>query len=109
MNAIYKPIRVGDCLQVAVEPLEDGSLLLRSTEPLQPCAARLTDRLEHRAAVAPGRTFVARRDPAVPGAGDWQRISYAQMLDRAQRIGQALVQRGLSADRPIAILSDNDL
>jgi feruloyl-CoA synthase len=31
------------------------------------------------------------------------------MLERAQRVGQALVDRGLSAERPVAILSDNDL
>ncbi len=41
--------------------------------------------------------------------GEWIKISYAQMLDRVRRIGQALAQRPLSAERPIAILSDNDL
>ena len=105
----YKAMRAGGCLQAQLETRADGSQVLRSTEALQPYAARLTDRLEHWAAVAPARTFVARRDPAVPGGGDWIRISYAQMLGRAQRIGQALVQRGLSAERPLVILSDNDL
>ena len=88
MNAVYKAIHVGGCLQVQVETRADGSQVLRSTETLQHCALRLTDCLEHWAAEAPGRTFVARRDATVPGGGDWQRISYAQMLDRAQRIGQ---------------------
>ena len=41
--------------------------------------------------------------------GAWVTISYAQMLDRARRIGQALATRGLSPERPIAILSDNEL
>ena len=31
------------------------------------------------------------------------------MLERAQRVGQALAARGLSAERPVAILSDNSL
>jgi feruloyl-CoA synthase len=31
------------------------------------------------------------------------------MLQRARAVGQALVDRGLSAERPVAILSDNDL
>ncbi|URI11310.1 feruloyl-CoA synthase [Aquincola tertiaricarbonis] len=109
MNPTYRDIRVGGCLDVHVERRADGSLLLQSTEPLGDYPARVTDRLEQWAAEAPDRTFVARRDPAVAGGGDWIRISYAQMLDRARRIGQALVARGLSADRPIAILSDNDL
>ena len=109
MKPTYRDIRVGGCLDVHVERRADGSLLLQSTEPLGDYPARVTDRLEQWAAEAPDRTFVARRDPAVAGGGDWIRISYAQMLDRARRIGQALVARGLSADRPIAILSDNDL
>ena len=109
MNPTYRDIRVGGCLDVLVERRADGSLLLQSPEPLADYPARVTDRLEHWAAEAPDRTFVARRDPSVPGGGDWIRISYAQMLDRARRIGQALVARGLSAERPIAILSDNDL
>jgi feruloyl-CoA synthase len=36
-------------------------------------------------------------------------ITYAQMLQRAQAVGQALVDLGLSAERPVAILSGNDL
>ena len=101
----YREARVGGCLEASVERQADGSLVLRSTEPLQAYPARLTDQLEHWAREAPDRTFVAQR-----GAdGQWVRISYVQMLARVQRIGQALVERPLSVDRPIAILSDNDL
>ena len=78
---------------------------MRSTEALQPYPARLADRLEHWAREAPDRSFVAKRGKD----GEWRRITYAQMLDRAQRVGQALTQRGLSVERPIAILSENDL
>jgi feruloyl-CoA synthase len=107
--ARFRPTRVGGCLEATIERRADGAVVLRSTEALAPYPARLTDRLEHWARVAPDRTFGARRDPAVPGGGEWVRIGYAQMLERAQRIGQALVARGLSAERPVAILSDNDL
>ena len=106
MTARYRPARVGGCLSAQVETRSDGTLLLRSAEPLAPAPARLTDRLAHWARVAPDRTLVARRDPAT---GDWVRVSFAQMLQRAQAIGQALVQRGLSDQRPVAILSDNDI
>ncbi len=101
----YREVRVGGCLEATVERQVDGSLVLRSTEALQAYPARLSDRLEHWACEAPNRTLVAQR-----GAdGPWLRIGYAQMLARVQRIGQALVERPLSVDRPIAILSDNDL
>src|SRR5439155_22347623 len=41
--------------------------------------------------------------------GDWRRISYAEALTRARSIAQVLLDHGLNADRPLAILSDNDL
>jgi feruloyl-CoA synthase len=105
----WRASRVGGCVEARVQQRADGTQILRSTEALGEYPPRLTDRLEHWARVAPDRTFVARRDPRVPGGGDWQHITYAQMLVRARRIGQALLARGLSAERPVAILSDNDL
>ena len=103
--AKYREARFGGCLTATLDTRADRSCVLRSTEALQAYPQRLSDRLAHWARVAPDRTFAARR-----GAdGAWQRISYAQMLERAQRVGQALLQRGLSVDRPLAILSENDL
>ena len=102
----YRAARVGGCLQAELEVRDGNVQVLRSTEPLGPVPARLTDRLAHWATHAPERTFVARR---APGGGDWVRIGFAQMLQRARAVGQALVDRGLSAERPVAILSDNDL
>jgi len=103
--AKYRPAHVGGCVTATVQTRPGGVVLMRSTEALQAHPARVTDRLEHWAGQAPNRSFVAKRD----ASGKWQHISYAQMLDRVQRVGQALVQRGLSAERPVAILSDNDL
>jgi feruloyl-CoA synthase len=105
MNAVYRPVRVGGCVEAELETRADGVQVLRSTEPLGDYPPRLTDCLEHYAATAPDRLFAAKR-----GAdGEWVGVTYAQMLDRARHLGQALATRGLSADRPIAILSDNDL
>ncbi len=107
--ARYRRTRVGGCLDATIERRADGTVVLRSAEALGAYPQCLTDRLEQWAREAPERTFVARRDPSVPGGGEWMRISYAQMQERARRIGQALVDRGLSAERPVVILSDNDL
>jgi feruloyl-CoA synthase len=103
--ARYREIRVGGCLSAQVEARAEGVRVLRSTEALQPFPARLTDRLEHWARETPDRVFVAKRHQG----GAWRTITYAQMLDRARAVGQALAQRPLGPDRPIAILSDNDL
>ena len=87
-----------------------GVQYLHSDMPLGGYPPRMTDRLLHWAEHAPERSFMAQRI-RLPGGGtgDWQRISYAQALAHARSIGQALLDRGLSAERPVAILSENDL
>ncbi len=101
----YRGARVGACLSAEYRRDADGVERLRSTEALLPYPERLTDRLEQWAREAPARTLAARRERG----GDWRRIGYAEMLERARAVGQALVDRGLSAERPVAILSGNDL
>ncbi|MEI6026953.1 MAG: feruloyl-CoA synthase [Betaproteobacteria bacterium] len=105
---LYRTTRVGGCTSTVITRSEDGSVHLASPEPLAPYLARLTDALEHWAQQAPGRVFVARRDATLPGQ-PWQTITYAQMRDRARRLGQALLDLGASAQRPLLILSGNDL
>ena len=101
----YRQVQVGGCVSATHSVGADGVHRLRSSEALGLYPARLTDRLEDVAIRLPHQVLVAKR-----GAdGAWVKISYAQMLDRVRRIGQALAQRPLSVDRPIAILSDNDL
>ncbi len=88
-----------------VEHRPDGSILLCPRAVLGRYPLRMMDSLEHWAAVAPERVLVARR-----GRDDeWVTISYKQMLERVRRVGAGLVTRGLSADRPIVILSGNSL
>ena len=78
---------------------------LRSNEQLRAFPLRLTDRLVSGAQAHPERVLVARRG----AQGAWIEITYADMLRRARAIGQALLNLGLSAERPLAILSGNDL
>jgi len=82
-----------------------GRLILRSAAPIGPYPAQVTDRLVKWAAEAPDRTLFAKRD----ASGAWRRITYREALGFARRIGQALLDRGLSAERPLLILSENDL
>jgi feruloyl-CoA synthase len=101
----YRDARVGACLEAEYRREPGGVERLRSTTALQHFPDRLTDRLEQWARTVPERTLAARRDRG----GEWRRIGYAQMLERARAVGQALVERGLSPERPVAILSGNDL
>ena len=70
----------------------------------------MTDRLQHWADTAPERTFMARRVKRADGSsGDWRHVSYAEAWASARDIAQGLINRGLSAERPVVILSENDL
>src|SRR5712692_8515813 len=90
---------------VSLERLPGGALLVRPEEALEPYPRVLTDRLIHWANVSPEKTCAAKRT----ADGEWRRLTYAQVLGAVRSIGQALLHRGLSADRPVAILSENDL
>jgi feruloyl-CoA synthase len=90
--------------EVEVTRRGDGSLLLRSPHPLPPHPRKLTERLLYWAAAAPDRTLMAQRD----GAG-WRTLSYAATLTAVRSIAAALLKRDLSPERPIAILSGNDI
>ena len=101
----YRDVPMGGSLAARFETRADGSQVVTSTEPLQPYATRLTDRLLHWAEATPDQTLVAKR---VDG-GDWRRVSDAEALASARSIAQALLDHGLSVERPLAILSDNDI
>src|SRR5271166_2926866 len=99
-----RPVCLG-VLPVTQERRHDGALLIRSAAELGPYPEKLTERLEHWAASAPERVFLAQRD----GSGTWRTLGYAQVLEEVRRIAAALLQRDLSPERPIAILSGNDI
>jgi feruloyl-CoA synthase len=84
---------------------DDGVVYLRSPHMLGPYPRNLTERLERWARERPDHVLAAQRDPA----GGWRRLTYAEAYRRARRVGAALLARGLSAERPLAILSENSL
>jgi feruloyl-CoA synthase len=89
----------------AVKEERNGATYLRAENALQAYPERMTDRLVKWAAERPDHTWLARR-----GAdGNWVHITYGQAWKQAQAIGQALLNHGLSVERPLAILSENSL
>ncbi len=96
--------------RVVLRDGKDGVRYLRAENDLPDHAQRLSDRLQHWARVKPDQTFMARREKLADGrTGDWIRLTYAQAWARARSIAQGLIDRGLSQERPVAILSENDL
>jgi feruloyl-CoA synthase len=104
LSSPFRPVRLGtDAHDFDFRP--DGSTYIRCREPLGPYAERVTDWLVKHAMGAPDRTFVAKRDRS----GKWRHLTYADALARAEVLGGALLARGLSAERPLVILSGNGL
>jgi len=108
MAARYRPLPLGGSLEADFSRRADGATVVVSREPLTAYPERLTDRLIEWATRDPARTLVAKREPSEKG-GDWRRVSYGEALASARAIAQALLDRELSPERPVAILSDNDI
>lgn len=83
----------------------DGAVLMHSAVALAAYPQRVTERLFHWARVQPNRVFLAQRD----NNHGWQRLTYAQACNAVQHIAQSLLDRGLNAERPLAILSENSI
>src|SRR5271157_2705311 len=89
---------------VTVERRPDGAMIVRSPHPLKPYPNAVTDWLDHWAKVAPTRVFLAERQ------GDaWRKVAYAEARETARRVAQGLIDRKLSVERPVAILSANSV
>jgi len=90
---------------VDVERRDDGTMILRCPEPLAPTPSSVISMLRDHAAAHPDRDFLCERD----GSGEWRRATYADVCKAANSIGQALLDAGHNAARPVAILSDNSI
>lgn len=84
---------------------DDGTIYIIDRTKLPPYPVRITEALDRHAAENPDRIFIADRK----GGGDWRTITYGEMRERARRVGQFLLEQNLTTERPLAILSGNDI
>jgi feruloyl-CoA synthase len=84
----------------------DGSIVLKSMTPLQPSARCIGDWLEHWARQAPERIFLADRAGT---DAPWSTVTYRDALKQVRSAGAWILAQGLSAERPLVILSDNSV
>ena len=99
----FRSFVMADC-HADLERRADGTLLVKNKYPLAPYPTKITEKLDHWAKVAPDRIWLAAREN-----GQWRTITYRQGLHHVRQMASALLDRGLSADRPLMILSGNDL
>src|SRR5262245_44107600 len=91
--------------RVSVERRANGEMILRSSQPLQPYPHQLGVHLQRWAKETPRSLFLAER----ASNGAWRRVDYAEMLAAVEAIGQALIDRGMSAECPLMVLSENSV
>ncbi|WP_298252786.1 feruloyl-CoA synthase [Bradyrhizobium sp.] len=99
-----RPISFGDPA-VSVDRRADGTIYLRPKQALTGYPVRLTDSLHYWAEVAPDRVFMAERD----ADSGWRTLSYDELLTLSRHIASSLLARGLSAEKPLLILSGNSI
>ena len=98
-----RKVRLGPT-DVEVERRTGGIVHVRSPHRLPAYPGTMIEKLEHWASAAPERVLFAQR------SGDgWRRLTYEQALQRARRVGQYLLDHELSAERPLVVLSGNDI
>ena len=103
-DAPLRSVKLG-ALEAVVDRRPDGTIYLRSAQPLGAYHDSIAEPLEHWARGAPDRVYLAQRDQD----GHWRKLTYAEVHDTVRRIAAALLRRGLSPERPIVVLSGNDI
>jgi len=91
---------------VVVENLSDGGVVLRSPQSIGDYPESQSAWLIKWASKTPNSIFLADRSK---GESSWRRITYQEFLTQIASVAQALLNRGLSVERPVAILSDNSI
>jgi feruloyl-CoA synthase len=99
------PARLFARAAVQVMRRQDGSQVLRSPMPLRHWSRCVGEWLVHWAQAEPLRPFLQERS----ASGAWRGVTYSEALYQVRCIATWLSTHGLSADRPLAILSDNSV
>ncbi len=104
MQNAKPPFRAVTFAPVAVDRIDhaDGSITLRSRAPLPAFDPSLAALFRGAVEKAPGQVFLAER-----AGDDWRKVTYEQARKVVDAIAAALLERDLSAERPVVILSGN--
>ncbi|WP_370691208.1 feruloyl-CoA synthase [Bradyrhizobium sp.] len=89
---------------ITVDRRADGSIIVKSTVPLQPAARCVGDWLEHWARQTPAKVFLGERATV---DAPWTTVTYSDALRQVRSAASWILAQGLSARRPLVILSDN--
>jgi feruloyl-CoA synthase len=92
--------------EIVADRRADGSIILKSTARLKQSARCVGDWLEHWAAQTPNRIFLGERANV---DAPWATVTYKDALGQVRAAAAWILVQGLSAERPLVILSDNSV
>src|SRR2546421_2032335 len=92
--------------EIVAKRRADGSIWLKSATPLQPGARCVGDWLEQWARQMPERIFLGERSSM---EAPWTTLTYKDALQQVRSVAAWILAQGLSAERPLVILSDNSI
>jgi feruloyl-CoA synthase len=99
----YRPIAFAS-VDIACDAVPGGGFRLRSRTPLAPHDPSLGRMFRRAVEAQPDRAFLAERS-----GGGWCMLSYAACRPIVDSIAAGFIERGLSAKRPVMVLSGNSV
>ncbi len=91
--------------EIQIEKRPDGTLVLRSPIAFENPQWSILDFIPEWAEKAPQRVFLAQRSRD----GEWQKITYAELWQRVQSVGQGMIDLGARRGDRLAVLSGNSI
>jgi feruloyl-CoA synthase len=100
----HRPIAFAP-VDVACDAMAGGGFRLSARTPLAPHNPGLGRMFRAAVEAQPDRVFLAERD----GSGNWRALTYAACRPLVDGIASAFIERGLSAEQPVMVLSGNGI
>ncbi|MBU4436193.1 MAG: AMP-binding protein [Alphaproteobacteria bacterium] len=104
-NVPFKPLPMKGP-DVSVDYRPDGSIVITSNHAPGQGPRSIAHLLAQKAGEHPDRPYLKQREP---GHGPWRMITYGQALRAVEGIAQWLLDRGLTAEDSVMILSGNSI
>lgn len=89
-----------------VGPGSERDILRLPSDTLEDYPRCMTERLYHWAEQTPDNVFLAQRERDCRA---WRRYTFAEAMPLIESLAQALLDHGLSVDRPLVVLSGNSI
>lgn len=102
LDVPFKPVKF-ERPEIITRNGENGEIYVSQAEELPSYNERITDALLHYANIHPDKVYLADRGDD----GEWRTLTYSEAVERVKSLGQFLINNGVSAERPLAILSGN--